>query len=386
MTPMRAYRVFGWAITLGLLVSAANACDVPVFRYALERWDADPYVVRLLHTEPLNETEQAAWESLADESAANLIAHGQDSESRPDPGLDALRAEEGNTDTPWIALYYPPTAPRKSYVWAGPLTETNCKTLFDSPARRKIAHELLNGHSSVFVLVESGDVAADNATAESLDRELLASQAALKLPGRTDDNVPDIDETKVRIEFTTVRVSRRDPDERIFIEMLLASEPGLRDIDAPMVFPVYGRGRVLYALAGKGINAKTIRNACAFVTGPCSCQIKDENPGVDLLIAMDWDTEISEFLLKNPEPAVMPSPALMQSSAPDEPTTKVEMDGPADAAPGPVSQARDSAAEDDKVNQGLSPLTTAAVAMLIVVVAVVAGSIVLSRRRGEDAS
>ena len=99
------------------------------------------------------------------------------------------------------------------------------------------------------------------------------------------------------------------------------------------------------------------------------CQIKDENPGVDLLFATNWDAEIEEFLLDNPEPAAMPSPALMQSSSPDEP------------APGPVSPAPDA----DEKDQGVSPLTTVGVAVAAALVAVVIGSIILSRKKeGND--
>ncbi len=57
----------------------------------------------------------------------------------------------------------------------------------------------------------------------------------------------------------------------------------------PMAFPVFGRGRVLYALIGKGINAGTIEQACRDLTGPCTCQVKDQNPGTDLLMAVNWE-------------------------------------------------------------------------------------------------
>ena len=40
--------------------AAAFACQVPVFRYALERWDADRYRITVLHDGPLNETQSAA--------------------------------------------------------------------------------------------------------------------------------------------------------------------------------------------------------------------------------------------------------------------------------------------------------------------------------------
>ena len=64
---------------------------------------------------------------------------------------------------------------------------------------------------------------------------------------------------------------------------------------------IFGRGRALDALIGKGINADTIAEAAKFLCGACSCQVKRLNPGVDLLIAANWDT------ILNAEDAAQPS-------------------------------------------------------------------------------
>ena len=55
-----------------------------------------------------------------------------------------------------------------------------------------------------------------------------------------------------------------------------------------MVFPVFGQARVLYALVGKGIRHETIDRAASFLIGSCSCQVKEQNPGADLLMTVDW--------------------------------------------------------------------------------------------------
>ena len=49
----------------------------------------------------------------------------------------------------------------------------------------------------------------------------------------------------------------------------------------------------MFALVGKGIQNENIDEACTFLTGPCSCQVKELNPGVDLLMAVDWEEEVS---------------------------------------------------------------------------------------------
>jgi hypothetical protein len=56
-----------------------------------------------------------------------------------------------------------------------------------------------------------------------------------------------------------------------------------------MAIPVFGRGRALYALVGKGIAADVIEEACVFLTGGCQCTVKAQNPGVDLIMNVDWD-------------------------------------------------------------------------------------------------
>ncbi len=370
-----------------ILAQPVLACDVPVFRYALERWQPDAYEVVVLHGTALSADDAALWQTITQAASVpdslNLRIRGADSGRVPDPGLETRWRSETNAATPWLALYYPASASRQSHLWAGPITESNCEAILDSPARRAIAQALLDGESAVFVLVESGDETADQVAAETLERELAAAESTLELPGRVDDEVPDIDEQKVRIAFSMERVSRKDPSEQIFVEMLLGSEPGLRTIDAPMVFPIYGRGRSLYALAGKGINPKTIRQACTLVAGPCSCDIKDENPGIDLLFAVNWDARIDEFLLGNPEPAVVPGPALLQASEPKTIEGNSESDATIGTASVGIAQAG-AIDSQEEVSRGraISPLVSVALAITVAIVAVLAGSVVLAFRKG----
>jgi hypothetical protein len=71
--------------------------------------------------------------------------------------------------------------------------------------------------------------------------------------------------------------------------MLLGSEPDLKAYPGePMAFLIFGQGRVLWGLVGKGINAENVQEACSLMTAPCSCQIKSMNPGTDLLTSTDW--------------------------------------------------------------------------------------------------
>ena len=73
MIPIKAPVKYLLSATVLLLVAdALHACNVPVFRYALERWDADLYYAVVVHgPEGLSESEQSAYNLLRQCSIAD---------------------------------------------------------------------------------------------------------------------------------------------------------------------------------------------------------------------------------------------------------------------------------------------------------------------------
>jgi len=70
-----------------------------------------------------------------------------------------------------------------------------------------------------------------------------------------------------------------------------------------MVFAFFGRGRVMPPIIGAGINADVLQEDATFLIGPCSCQIKDQNPGFDMLMQVNWDGVIQgEYTLAEAMP------------------------------------------------------------------------------------
>ncbi len=282
-----------------LLVAApARACPIPVFQYALEWWESDPYEVFVFHDEDLSEAEHTAIKLLHDASSedgsvkANLLFEGPI--RAPEDGLLEHPALAGRPESlPWMVVNYPATGPGAARrLWSGSFTKDNVCALLDSPLRRDMALMLSGGVSTVWVLLESGIARKDDAAAALLREELAGLQETLTLPDPASWGWDDI--VIAPIEFDMLRVSRSDEDERIFINMLLNSEIDLVDYnDEPIVFPVYGRGLILYALVGRGINDWTIRDAADFLVGPCSCTVKRLNPGTDLLISFDWAKQVT---------------------------------------------------------------------------------------------
>ncbi len=279
-----------------LLVSArADACSLPVFRYALERWPADPYHVFVYHRGALGDRDRTLVEGvrrLAEESPfANLTLKTVDLEAAPDP-LAAKDAPPRRMESlPWMIVLYPGVPGRVPEVWSGPLTPENVEAALDSPARREIVRRIQAGESAVWILLECGDAARDDRAARILGETLEKMEKELAIPEQDAEALGIISDggPEMKIAFSMLRLSRSDPRERFLIETLLGSEPDLAELEGPMAFPVFGRGRLLYALVGDGISAENVAEACFFLTGPCLCEVKSQHPGIEILIAFDWD-------------------------------------------------------------------------------------------------
>ena len=71
--------------------------------------------------------------------------------------------------------------------------------------------------------------------------------------------------------------------------MLLKHSPRMRSItDQPIAIPIFGRGRVLEGMIGRDITLEHTLGASSYLCSACSCQVKEENPGLDMLMAVKW--------------------------------------------------------------------------------------------------
>jgi len=287
------------AIALSLLFSrnAAQACSVPVFRYALEKWAADEYQAIVFHRGPLTTEQQALMqpldgEGLSGQLPVNISLQTVDLAQNPDPALLALWQKLGSDTLPALLLKYPQKSRLTAQLFAGPLTAAAVQQVLDSPARREIVRRIAQGDSVVWVFLETGDAARDEAAAKVATARLGYLTTVLKLPTIEAQDIASglvsVPKDGLKLTFSLLRMNRKDAAESVFARMLLHSEPDLLELQEPMLFPVFGRGRALYALAGKGINHETLDEAATFLTGRCSCEVKELNPGVDLLLTADW--------------------------------------------------------------------------------------------------
>ena len=301
-----------------LLPSSAYACSIPVFRYAMERWPADYYEGVLIHKGPLTDDDPASVLLQGEQvEFLNLRLSKIDLESsvgeQDSPGpAERIKSQLGievPDKLPALVLWYPWNKGRAAPFWSGQFTPSTVKALIQSPKRQELAQRLIDGQTAVWIFVESGNAGKDKAALQLLNRELDAAMEELK------EMVPELAEELempgLSYEFSTLAISRSDQQERMLLEMLLNSEPDLDEYaDEPIVFPTFGRGRVLFALVGEGINTDNLREAIAFITGPCGCEVKMMNPGVDLLMAENWDASVMQFYQEFYETAEEPLPEL----------------------------------------------------------------------------
>ena len=323
--------MIGLVLSILLIGSVVTvlACQVPVFRYALERWEADRYDLIIEAGGPLSPAEQEAVDYLTEratdrEMPTNVIVRSPEPDEKK-PGSAASPAT--------MSLHYPGrmrgilTHP----IWTGPVTMENAKRVIDSPARKELMRRILSGESAIWVMVESGDAEKDDAAEKQLAESSSEAAQKLEIPegvvGRDATPKPNeyIDpenilqsDVPLSIGFSLLRISRDDPEEEVFLQMLLNIEDDLGEYaDEPMGFPVFGRGRFLEPLVGRGVTRDNVFEASMYLCGACSCEVKDQNPGMDLLMSMNWDMamEGSQVIIEKMLPPLEGASVLAQAAA-----------------------------------------------------------------------
>jgi len=267
----------GWLLLLLSLAFSMSvlACSIPVFRYALDRWPADNYRLEVSAADAKDEAIAKFIRNFGASSALNL---------------DVVRVNDGPS-----RLLIPHADDKQAApVWSGVLDNAALAKLTNSPARAELVKRILNGDSGVWLLVESGTRAVDDALARTIEKRLRYLEQVANLP-LIDPNDPTSKlgpGPRLAVKFSLLRVGARAPEEMPFLSMLAGPKSGLVGSSEPWVAAVFGRGRVLGAWPAKGFGDEQIEEVCLFLLGACSCQVKNLNPGWDLLLRVDWEEEL----------------------------------------------------------------------------------------------
>jgi hypothetical protein len=320
-------------VACGLAVSAC-ACSLPVFRFALDRWSADNF--RMLVSE----------DDAADPEVARFLRNfGSDSGLN----LEIQRSSQGPS-----RLFRPPHGDSpETTLWEGRASEPWLRALGESPASTEIVNRLLAGDSAVWVLVESNDPQANETAASVLEKRLVYLQQAIHIPPADPNDLSSRPgpgpELAVRFSLVRIRASSaagEDP-EKVLRATLAGPQSGLASSERPWFASVFGRGRVLGAWPAADFGHEQIDEICIFLSGACSCQVKRQNPGWDLLLKMDWEERLRAISLGRqasarsadsaPTTATLAAPSSSAAPEPEtirfEPTPRSENPPPSDDSP-----------------------------------------------------
>jgi hypothetical protein len=282
------------------IASVASACNIPVFRYALERWRPDQFEVIVFHNGDLTVEHQHLIETLGsqptDKHHAANVKLARSDVSQP----SALHAElwqhikaEHDATLPYVVLRAKLGFGREVDAWHGPLDSVGLSIALDSPVRRELGRRLLAGHSIVWLMIRSDDEQQNQAARELLEQNLEPLSQKIKLPEGI--GLPGSElhsEIPLLLKYSSLEVDRNDLQESFLVEMLSGFRPDAVAEGEPLIVPVFGRGRALEVIPASDLSGRLMEDLSLFLCGACSCQVKEQNPGFDLLLSVDWDTEL----------------------------------------------------------------------------------------------
>jgi hypothetical protein len=281
------------------IASAAECCTIPVFRYALDRWETDRFRLVL----PPSTAKQPEIVDLLRPIRAGGKAN-----------LEIVTANA--PDTHAASLYFPTSTEKP--LWSSAFDAGTLATLLDSPGRKELLQHILAGDSAVWVLVDAG-TPADTAQAERIQKRLNFLEQAAALPIQDPDD-PDSQlgpGPPLKLKFSVMRLSIADPAEKAFVAMLAGPDASWKETQ-PFAAAVFARGRVLGAWPTEDLDDTTLEDACMFLIGRCSCRVKNQNPGWDILMNVDWDKQLAAATTSRSDatlPANQASPAAETGSA-----------------------------------------------------------------------
>ncbi|MDZ4850739.1 MAG: hypothetical protein SGI77_15740 [Pirellulaceae bacterium] len=289
--------VIFWGLSLEV-----SACNIPVFRYALERWQQDSYELVVFYDRLSTEQESfvAELEALSHDhdgvSNVNIVRSKVDNASGAiENNTTLFKAISASPDfkLPYAVVRSQAGQGRAIQPWHGPLDEAQKINLIDSPIRQELVRRLQNGHSIVWLMMQSKDTKQTAAMSELLKSQCEELGKKIKLPDGI--GLPGSElhsEVPLLVKFSYLEIDPTDPREQFLVRLIGGIHSELSSSNEPLIVPVFGRGRALEVIPASDVNPELMEDLTLFMSGACSCQVKERNPGFDLLLSTDWDRQL----------------------------------------------------------------------------------------------
>ena len=290
-----------------VISSVAQACNIPVFRYALERWTPDACQVFVFHQGALSSEDssvvaQLTQSSLAGHAEANFRLTVADVRQRLDDDVQDVwlslkaslpDAEQNQLTSPIVIARSAVGRGKMVTHWKGSLTKLREAGVLSSPARTELTKRLQSGHAIVWLVLKSPQEERNTAVKRLLEAEFAKLSASVQLPEGI--GLPGSElysEVPLLLKFSILEIDPNDPDEQFLVQLLSGFHAESFAAGEPLIIPVFGRGRALEVIPAGNLNAGLIEDLTVFLCGACSCQVKELNPGFDLLLSVDWNTAL----------------------------------------------------------------------------------------------
>lgn len=278
--------------------SIVAACNIPVFRFALERWRADSCELIVFFEQPLSPADETLISELELSSTlkgghANLNVLRVDVSQTKDQELQDLwvaTKQKTNLILPAAVVRSLKGKGQAINHWHGSLQELKAASLLSSPARSELLRRLQEGDSVVWLMIQSSEEKRNKAARDTLNTQCKQLPKSIQLPEGI--GLPGSElysEIPLLLQFSVLEIAPDDPAEQYLIRQISGLKfDAFRNGD-PLIVPVFGRGRALEVIPADQLNADLIHELTEFLCGACSCQVKEQNPGFDLLLMTDWN-------------------------------------------------------------------------------------------------
>jgi hypothetical protein len=247
-----------------IVVVFSLACTTKVSEWVLLNSVPDKYILVYFHKNEITESVKRQNAELERRfNSANIL-------------VKSMQRDE--IEKPYYGLYF---NNRLVTEYAG---EKELLNIASSPVRENIANELMSGKLCVMLYLKCGNPEKDEAGLQVVKNSVTASPFG------------DV--------ITVMELERKSTEESQLVSMLLNVESDLKEIEEPMLFGIFGKFRALEPLLAKGISQENINLMIDFLTADCSCLIKDDLPGTNILYNGKWENPqtalVNKILDDNP--------------------------------------------------------------------------------------